>query len=262
MGNDAHLAILLALDSNQGKIIKSVASSCLVRFGDGNVIKCKLRGKLRLGALRPLAGDVVYIGQEGDNAVVTEILPRQNTLVRPAAANVDILLITLAPAKPAPALSIIDKVIAVAEYNDIEPVVIISKSDVDSAGAEEIAELYRSCGIKVFVTSSETGQGLDSLSFYLHEQGKDKTLIFCGSSGVGKSSLMNALFPRLSIAVGELGEKSERGRHTTREVALYPSADLIDSSMTGYIGDTPGFSLVDFDLVDIFDVSKLPFGFR
>jgi len=262
LGNDAHVAVFLTLSNNQGKIIKSVAGSCLVRFSDGEIIKCKLRGKLRLGALRPLAGDEVCVGEEGESAVVTEILSRRNTLVRPAVANVDTLLITIAPAQPAPTLSIIDKVIAVAEYNDIQPVIVVSKSDVDNAKAIEIAELYRGCGMKVFVTSAESGDGLAELSAYLDETAKEQTVIFCGSSGVGKSSLMNAIFPRLAIAVGALSEKSERGRHTTREVALYSAAELLDPAMSGYIGDTPGFSLVDFDLIDIFDVSKLPFGFR
>ena len=246
----------------KGKIIKSIAGSCLVRFEDGQLIDCKPRGKLRLGPLRPLAGDDVVVGYEGENAFVSEILPRRNTLARPAAANVDVLFITVAPAQPLPALSIIDKVIAVAEYNDILPVILVSKADVDPDFAARLGDLYGKCGIETFVTSVVAGQGIDQLSAYLGDLAKDDTVVFCGSSGVGKSSLMNALFAQLAIAVGKLSDKTGRGRHTTREVALYPAADLMDESFCGYIGDTPGFTLLDFDMIDIFDAAKLAFGFR
>mgnify|MGYP003295505453 CR=1 FL=1 len=154
--------------------------------------------------------------------------------------------------------------ISIAEHNKIEPVIVVSKSDLDSEYAEEIARIYKSSGFHTIVTSSLENEGVDSLLDYLKEITKQNSPIcaFAGASGAGKSTLMNTLFPRLTLETGELSEKIERGKNTTRHTELFPLSELLGGEYNGYLADTPGFSLLDFERFDFFTLEDLFDTFR
>jgi ribosome biogenesis GTPase len=134
-------------------------------------------------------------------------------------------------------------------------VVVVTKKDLDGSIADEYAEIYRRVGIDTFVTSSESKEGVEVVSDYIKSKVKEgKTAAFAGASGVGKSTLMNALFPSLTLATAEISRKIERGRHTTRHVEIF---DIEESADTGFLADTPGFSLIDFARFDFFSLEEL-----
>ena len=153
-----------------------------------------------------------------------------------------------------------DKLIAIAEHNRISPAVVITKSDVDTGEADKLRAIYELSGIPTFVTSASDGTGTAQLSQYITERVRDgATAAFAGASGVGKSTLMNALFPALSLATAEISKKIQRGRHTTRHVELFP---ISTDGRTGFLADTPGFSLIDFARFDFFSLDRLADSFR
>ena len=242
-------------------------------LADGEV-SCSASGSFRHNRITPLVGDnveVLYtehsleIG-EGSSASaknkdirICSILERKNALIRPPLANLDVLFISMAAASPAPVLSTIDKLICIAEHNSIEPVIIVGKQDLDPSCAEEIKSIYTACGFSVFTLSAKEDEGIEPLRSYSEENLKGKTAAFAGASGVGKSTLLNKIFPNLSLQTNTISEKIQRGRHTTRHVELYP---ISDSSHGGYIADTPGFSLLDFERFDFFDKEDLAYNMR
>ena len=157
-------------------------------------------------------------------------------------------------------LETVDKLIAIAEHNGIEPVVIISKTDVSPGAALEYKVIYEEVGITTFATSSSSGEGIEELKAYIKEHLTcGKTAAFAGASGVGKSTLMNALFDGLSLATSDISKKIERGKHTTRHVEIF---DISDGEDTGFLADTPGFSLIDFARFDFFTLEELEWTFR
>jgi ribosome biogenesis GTPase len=157
-------------------------------------------------------------------------------------------------------LETIDKLISIAEHNGIVPVAVITKSDLDGREARELAEIYEKIGIDVFLTSSEGGEGVEQLSDFVRSALRGgKCAAFAGASGVGKSTLMNSLFPGLSLATSEISRKIERGRHTTRHVEIF---DIESGEDTGLLADTPGFSLIDFARFDFFTLEELLPTFR
>ncbi|MBR5817652.1 MAG: ribosome small subunit-dependent GTPase A, partial [Clostridia bacterium] len=191
--------------------------------------------------------------------VIDEIYQRSNSLIRPPMANLDYLFIVFAAKKPSPVLEVVDKLIAISIHNNIKPVVIVTKQDLSDALAYEYADIYKGAGIDTFVTSSENGDGVNSLSEYIRRNIRDgATAAFAGASGVGKSTLMNVLFPELKLITSEISKKIERGRHTTRHVEIF---DIGDAGELRFLADTPGFSLVDFARFDFFDVEDLPMTF-
>ena len=230
-----------------------------------STISCSASGSFRHNHITPLAGDnveVVYTDhslEEGKDIRIAEILERKNSLIRPPMANLDVLFISMAASHPAPVLSTIDKLICIAEHNSIEPVIIIGKQDLDKKSAEELESLYKRCGFSVFTLSAQDGEGTDSLKAYIDESCSGKTAAFAGASGVGKSTLLNRLFPSLSLQTNTISEKIQRGRHTTRHVELFP---LSKSADCGYIADTPGFSLLDFERFNFFDKEDLAYNMR
>ena len=154
--------------------------------------------------------------------------------------------------KPSPVIETVDKLTAIAEHNSITPVIVITKTDLDRAAADEYAAIYRSVGFPTFVTSSESGEGTDDVKNYISEKlVGGATAAFAGASGVGKSTLLNFLFPDLSLATSEISRKIERGRHTTRHVELFSLED------GGFLADTPGFSLIDFERFDFFSLDDI-----
>ncbi|MGI6144252.1 MAG: ribosome small subunit-dependent GTPase A [Clostridia bacterium] len=202
------------------------------------VWECSLRGKLRLKKQTFLPGDVVVCNKtdvDKGKAVIEEVLPRRTELIRPAVANVDQVVIMLALAKPEPDLQFLDRVMIMALYHGVKPILCFNKADlVTSERGTVLQEIYQKTGFSVFVISAVKGWGVPELK----EKLRNKISVLGGPSGVGKSSLMNALEDKFSLQTGEVSKKTSRGRHTTRHVELLPL------SGGGLLADTPGFSRI------------------
>ena len=183
---------------------------------------------------------------------VSAILPRRNSLIRPPLSNLDILVIVCASAAPAPATETIDKLLSVAEYHGIEAIVVIGKSELNPEVAENLEKIYTSALYPTFSLSCYEGDGIAQFSSYIKERLKGKVAAFAGASGVGKSTLINALFPEMKLAAGEISRKIARGKHTTRQAELFPLEG------GGFLADTPGFSMIDFENFDFFPFEALP----
>jgi ribosome biogenesis GTPase len=241
-------------------VVRSVGGLFEVLLPDGTYTRTRARGVLRRGDGRVLVGDRVTVAEERGERVIAATLARKNALIRPPLANLDRMLVTLAVADPEPILETTDKLLAILEHESIAATVVLTKTDLSPARAEALAAIYRGAGYDVFLTSSQKGEGLEELREHLRAEMKgEKILAFAGASGVGKSSLLNALFPALSLEVGEISEKIGRGKNTTRHVALYPVfGDVAD----GFLADTPGFSMLDFLRFDFMKAEDLPHAFR
>lgn len=237
-----------------GKIIKGVGGKYTVSCGD-ELISARARGVFRHEQISPEIGDnvTVRIENEGD-AYIEDIAERKNLLIRPPMANLDYMFITAAAAKPAPVLATLDKLSAICVNSDITPVFVITKCDLDRENGERLAAIYKKSGFDVFLLSSEDKEGIDELRDFLSENLVGKTAAFAGASGIGKSTLLNALFPELKLATGGISEKISRGKHTTRHVELF-------EVFGGMIADTPGFSMLDFMRFDFMTVAELPYAF-
>lgn len=260
-----------------GKIIRGVGGLFEVALDagetplSGHLVSARAKGNFRHAGITPLPGDRVRLSfdevavtleesasTDGGGAVIAEILPRKNALIRPPMANLDLLFVTLAAADPAPVPETVDKLISIAEFNSIEPVLIVTKADVAPEAAEAFAAIYRRAGFEVFLLSSKTGEGIAPLKAYIENKMQGRIAAFAGASGVGKSTLLNALFPTLSLQTGEISQKIARGKHTTRRVQLYP----LDGVENAYVADTPGFSMLDFVRFDFFKKEDLPLTMR
>lgn len=230
----------------------------------GRHVTCRPRGVFRHKHEKPLVGDIVDISytQEGDAdcAAITNIHTRKNSLIRPPVANLDYIYVTMASSSPAPDTETVDKLICIAEYNGIKPVIIIGKSELDPVAAARLSAVYRLTGYDSFAVSCHSGEGTAELMDFIRATLPGHTAAFAGASGVGKSSLVNAFFPGLELETSEISRKTERGRHTTRQVSLYPVLD--ETSEPGFIADTPGFSMLDFERFDFFSKDDLPGTFR
>ncbi len=252
----------------KGKILKGVGGLYSVRVLSsdspymGQTVRCRARGVFRHNGLTPLAGDFVLISCDGRGEdtsedgkfVIDEIVDRRNSLIRPPLANLDYLFVTMAAASPSPILPTVDKLICIAEHNKIEPVIVITKKELNEERARELKEIYSSCGFDCFALSAIENAEIEPIDCFIREKLSGKTAAFAGASGIGKSTLLNRLFPSLSLTTSEISRKIERGRHTTREVDLFP---LSSSPDCGYIADTPGFSMLDFKRFDFFEKEEL-----
>ena len=250
----------------KGKILKGVGGLYSVRpisggFADDCVIRCRARGSFRHERITPLPGDNVMLssdaplgGESEQGFVIDEIIERRNSLIRPPLANLDYLFVTMAAASPTPILTTVDKLICIAEHNGIEPVIVITKQELDPQYAEKLYDLYSSCNFTVFILSALENVGIAPIDEFIKTHLPTKTAAFAGASGIGKSTLLNRLFPSLDLSTSEISRKIERGRHTTREVNLFP---LSSSPDCGYIADTPGFSMLDFKRFDFFEKDEL-----
>lgn len=249
-----------------GKVVKGLGGLYETRVTDGGGISriaSRAKGVLKRGEEKILIGDMVKIEIDDstpDGVVISEILERKNSFIRPPMANLDYLFLVFAAKKPVPVLETVDKLVAIAEHNGVEPVIVITKADLDRERAEELRLIYEAVGISTFLTSSAEGEGLSSLSEYITEHvTHGATAAFAGASGVGKSTLMNALFPELALATGDISRKIERGKHTTRHVEMF---DIGEGESAGFLADTPGFSLIDFERFDFFGLDDLQPAFR
>lgn len=215
-------------------IIKGIGGFYYAEGDDGEIYECKAKGIFRKMGISPLAGDRVIISvNENAENTIDEIKPRLSELSRPPVANVDRLFIVSSTVEPKPVLFIIDKLTALAEDRGIEPVVVFTKCDM--APGDEYAEIYRRAGIRAFCVSNSLGTGTDEVA----AEFSGHISALCGNSGVGKSSLLNAIFPSLNLKTAHISEKLGRGKHTTRHSELFKVNG-------GYVADTPGFaSIVD-----------------
>lgn len=236
--------------TQKGILLKGIGGFYSVEAADA-VYVCKARGVFRKKRITPLAGDCVQITvQDGDaENTIDEILPRKNELRRPPVANIDQLLIVASTTAPKPSAFVIDKLIAIAEQKEIEPIVVFTKTDLDCADA--LYEIYKSAGFACFTVSNKTGEGVARVKSLL----QGKITAFTGNSGVGKTSLLNALDARFSLETGEISDKLGRGRHTTRQAELFKTCG-------GYIVDTPGFSALELDKTEMIRKDDLADCFR
>ncbi len=217
-----------------GRIIKSVGGFYDVETAEG-VFSCKARGIFRNNGTSPVTGDYVEITlAEGAEPIIEKISERKNHIIRPPLANIDIALLVASACQPAPNAFVIDKLIAIFESKDIETVLVFTKKDIGDCS--ELVKTYENAGYKVFSVDNISGEGLTQLKEYV----SGNTCALIGNSGVGKSSLINGFFPELNKETAEISKKLGRGKHTTREVCMYPYCG-------GYIADTPGFSTVDIE---------------
>ncbi len=242
------------MDKLQGKIIKGVGGKYTV-LCDGECVNARARGVFRHEQISPEVGDNVLLRIETNgDAYIEEILERKNLLIRPPMANLDYMFITAAAAKPAPVLQTLDKLSAICVHLDITPIFVITKCDLDREKGEQLAELYRRSGFKVFTLSAAESEGIEALRRFLEENMAGRTAAFAGASGIGKSTLLNALFPSLALATGGISEKIARGKHTTRHVELF-------EVYGGMLADTPGFSMLDFMRFDFMKLDDLAYAF-
>lgn len=206
----------------------------------GNTYECKARGVFRKRNCTPLVGDYVTIDVPKSDGFcsILSVKQRKNSLIRPALANLDLLVIVSSVVSPSINTYIIDKMTCAAVDKNIEPVVVFSKTDLSSC--DKYIEVYRKAGIKAFEFSNLDNRGIEDIRSLL----SGKITAFSGNSGVGKSTLLNALLPSLDLKTGEISDKLGRGRHTTRTVELF-------KCFGGYVADTPGFSTVDLDRYEI-----------
>ena len=221
-----------------GIIIKALSGFYYVAC-DSVIYECKARGNFRKSGVSPLVGDnVEFILTENNKGIVNKILERKNSLIRPPVANIDKLFIVSSYISPSPNTFVIDKMSVIAKHNDIEPIIVFNKCDIGDF--QKWQSIYQKAGFKTYVVSAQNGVGLEKIK----EELKDCVCAFTGNSGVGKSSILNAIFGNSDIATGEISEKLGRGRHTTRHTQLYPL------SFGGFVADTPGFSSLDIDNLD------------
>jgi len=216
--------------NKQGTIVRALSGFYYVRC-DGETISCRAKGRFRKDGIAPLVGDRVTIETMTDGTgTVTEVLPRRNAFARPSVANVDCLVMVMSGCIPVTDLYIADRVTVRCEKNNCGVVLVINKTDIDPG--DELYEIYKTTGYPLLRISAATGEGLEELRRLL----RGKICGFTGNSGVGKSSILNAMNVSFSIPTGEVSQKLGRGRHTTRHVELF---DLGDGT---YIADTPGFA--------------------
>lgn len=217
----------------EGTIQKATGGFYYVQTETG-LVMCRARGKFRHQGITPLVGDSVSITRLPDGAgVLHEVLPRKNAFFRPPIANVDQLVLFASETIPRTDPFLLDRVAAVGAWQNCPSVICINKCDLD--GSDRLYHIYKAAGFPVVKASAVTGEGVEDLRALL----RGKTSVFTGNSGVGKSSMLNALFPQMALEVGAVSEKLGRGRHTTRTVELFSPEEGV------LVADTPGFSSFD-----------------
>ena len=235
---------------SEGRIQKALSGFYYVDTGT-EVLTCRARGKFRKDGVSPLVGDRVEVRELGNGeGFVEAILPRKNAFTRPAVANIDQLVVIASGAIPKTDPFLIDRVAAIAALKGCEVIILLNKCDLDSA--DSLYQIYRAAGFQTLRVSAQTGEGLEELIPLI----SGKLSAFTGNSGVGKSSILNALDPEFHLQVGEVSDALGRGRHTTRHVELFRlscGAEIVDS---------PGFSSFETDELNLELKHRLPDTFR
>ena len=238
------------MSMSTGRIKKALSGFYYVDTGS-EILTCRARGKFRKEGVSPLVGDWVEVRDlGGGEGFLEKVLPRRNAFARPAVANIDQLVVIASGAIPKTDPFLIDRVAAIAALKDCDVILLLNKSDLDPA--DELYEIYTKAGFTTLRVSAETGEGLEELKPLI----SGKLSAFTGNSGVGKSSILNALDPEFNIQVGEVSEALGRGRHTTRHVELFHlacGAEVVDS---------PGFSSFETDELNLELKRRLPETFR
>ena len=240
--------IFLPMKIVEGRIIRSLSGFYEVQT-ENTTVTCRGRGALRRSGDSPLTGDMVRISIEHGKGMVEAVLPRKNRFVRPAVANVDALVVFAANVNPVTEPFLIDRVAAIAGDQEVQVYLCINKCDLDPA--VNLQKIYQNAGFPVICASAETGAGVEQL----RELIRGKLVAFTGNTGVGKSSMLNALCPQLQLATGEVSQKLGRGRHTTRHVELFALGD------NTFVADTPGFSSFDTEQMDVILKENLQYAF-
>ena len=228
------------METKRGIITKCLGGLYTVESPDG-IYECKARGVFRNRGITPYTGDYA----EFSDGVIVNIADRKNCIIRPPLANLDQLIFVVSTCSPSPNMLLLDKFIAISEYKQIKPVIVITK--VDLADFSEIQNIYSRIGIEVLIADYSCDASIDAVRKLL----SGKISAFTGNSGAGKSTLLNAVDPELNIPTAEISRKLGRGRHTTRHAELYRLAD------GGYIADTPGFSTFETNKYDIIRKEEL-----
>lgn len=225
----------------EGIIVKGVGGFYYVKTSQG-IIESRARGVFREDNLTPLVGDRVklQISEEDNTGYVVELLPRKSQLSRPPVANIDQAIIVMSIRQPELNSWLLDKFLIMAEYEDLDIIICLNKSDLDKRGVKRYRDIYEKIGYRVLVTSVKEGSGIDLLEKEL----LDKISVFAGPSGVGKSSLLNEINPKFKLEVGDVSFRTERGRHTTRHV------ELLELGNNSYVLDSPGFSSLDLKFIE------------
>lgn len=233
-----------------GKIIKGIAGFYYVHVVKAGVYECKAKGVFRKQNKKPLVGDNVEIDvvdEENKIGNIIALLPRRNELIRPAVANIDQMLLVFAVDHPKPNLNLLDRLLIMMERQNVPVCICFNKQETaQEAEAEYLKEVYAKCGYPVIFTSALKGQGMEQILSYI----KGKTTAFAGPSGVGKSTVINYLYPEAAMETGAISEKIQRGRHTTRHSELFCMEEGT------YLMDTPGFTAMfppDFEKEDLKD---------
>ena len=229
----------------EGIILKGIGGFYYVETAD-KVVECRAKGIFRKNSVKPLPGDYVEIEESPDGTgSVSKIFPRKNSFVRPPIANIDCLVIVSASESPRPDVRFIDKMLIIAEKNNVLPIICFNKCDLNKE-YKTYVQSYRKIGYKVIETSTVQNSGIDELKSAI----RGKTTAFAGFSGVGKSSLMNVIFDELNLKTGDVSKKLNRGRHTTRHIELFKYED------GSYIADTPGFSMLEISDINENELEK------
>jgi len=232
----------------KGRIIKALSGFYYVQTEE-KLVECKARGRFRKEKITPLVGDWVELSLEHGKGMLETILPRTNSFVRPAVANLELLVLLVSEVIPVTEPFLIDRVTAIAGNQNVPVVICVNKNDLTAEG--ELARIYTAAGYDVVRTSAVTGEGVEDLRQLI----KGKVVAFTGNSGVGKSSILNCLAPELGIRTGEVSEKLGRGRHTTRHIELFTLPDQT------FVADTPGFSSFDTDQMEVVLKENLQYAF-
>ena len=233
-----------------GTIIKALSGFYYVS-AENSVYECRARGKFRLDGTSPLVGDRVSFALSGNGkGYIEKVHDRKNFFIRPAVANIDALVFIAANTNPVTDPFLIDRVSVIAEEAGCELIVCINKTDIDMAN--ELYDIYTSSGFETYRVSAANGSGIERLRDAL----RGKICAFTGNSGVGKSSILNAIVPELRLEVGEVSEKLGRGRHTTRHVELFSVGE------DTFIADTPGFASFEIEMMQTIDKHELQYDFR
>ena len=233
----------------QGRIIGNVSNTYKIKTNI-EIYEAYARGKLKNEEITPLVGDIVEIeitdkNNKGQTAIIERIEPRKNEIKRPRMANIDQIIFIISTKNPKPDLLMLDKQLAYVEMLGIEPIIVINKLDLHDT-YKEIQKLYENIGYKTIATSAKQGKGIKELKKLLN----NKISVFSGNSGVGKSSIINALFGINKTQEGEISMKNKKGKNTTTDTKLY---ELMKNT---YIADTPGFSSFEINEIESVDLDK------
>lgn len=226
----------------QGIIVRNVSNQYEIEVNDV-IYGAVARGKFKIDDMTPVVGDKVeidVIDEDKNMAVITKILPRDNYIKRPKLANITTLVFVISAKMPKPDLLLLDKQIAFAEFLKLEPVIVINKIDLEKQEViDNIKDIYTKIGYKVIITNAKEKIGIEEIKEAL----KGQVCAFSGNSGVGKSTLLNAIFEKELTKEGIISTKNKKGKNTTTAVSLYKINEQT------YIADTPGFST--FDIYEI-----------